>query len=147
MSPIVDTACGQICLNSQRPTIQQEISFRKQQLLPVTKLIACDLQDVRVTRFKNGEHRHLKVTTARGTKFGVSTVEAVHTGFGKHGVVFNFGLTNSGAIVGHQNQFGAAGTKGTESFTVPKLVFTGFHDEFQFGIDVVGGGVGWHDDW
>lgn len=66
MSPIVDTPCGQICLNSQRPTIQQEISFRKQQLLPVTKLIACDLQDVRVTRFKNGEHRHLKVTTARG---------------------------------------------------------------------------------
>ena len=104
--------------------------IRKKQLhLPATRLIACDLQDVRVTRFKNGEHRHLKVTTARGTKFGVSTVEAVHRGFGKHGVVLNFGLTNSWAIVGDEDKFWFSWTKGAKSFTVTKFVFSWFHNK------------------
>ena len=53
-----------------------------------------------VTFVKNTQNGNLKVFPACSTKICVGTLEVVDNGLGKHGVVFDFTLSNSGRVVG-----------------------------------------------
>ena len=79
----------------------------------------------------------MKVTTTSGTKFGVSTVEAVHRGFGKHGVVLDLRLAQRRAVVGDEHQLRVPGAQRLERLLRAQLILAGLHHELQARVDVV----------
>jgi len=67
-------------------------------------LLGGGLDNIRVTRISDGEHRHAMKLTTSGTKVNIVTGVVMDTSLGKHGVVLNFRLAYGGAVVRDDHQ-------------------------------------------
>jgi len=72
------------------------------------QLLSCGFasrsDDVRVPCVDDTEHASCEQLPAGCSKIDVVPVEVVDTGFCKHGIVFHFGFSHRGAVVGNDDQ-------------------------------------------
>ena len=71
-------------------------------------LLLHGLEDVGVTGLRDAKDRDSVVFTAGGAELDVVSVEVVHGGSGKHGVVLDLGLSQRRAVVGDDDQLALA---------------------------------------
>lgn len=77
--------------------------------------------------------RGLPPSCARG--LNLRTSEVVDTSAGKHGVVLNLRLAESGEVGGKEDELGLALAEGLEGGLVAKGVLSRLHDELELGVN------------
>ncbi len=93
--------------------------------------------DVRVTGVGDGEGGGAEVLAAGGAEVQVGAVVVVDGGLGEHAVVLELGLADGVAVVGDDDDLGAAGAEGTHGLVEAKAVLAGLHDEGDLGVEVI----------
>ena len=77
------------------------------------------------------------IFSACGSKGDVVAGVEDHLGLGKHCVVLDLGLPDSGAVVGEDDQLGFTSSEASEGRLVAEDVLSTLDDQAQFGVDVV----------
>merc|ERR1712244_63005 len=95
------------------------------------------LEDVRVTRVGDGEASHPKVFSASSSEVGVGTVVEVKMCLAQHAVIFELGLAQGGAVLGHDDHFGLRGPDRFEGLSHAEHDLAGFDNQLQLLVDVL----------
>jgi len=93
--------------------------------------------DIRVTGVSDGKAGGAEVLAASGTEVQVGAIVVVDGSLGEHAVVLEFGLADGVAVVGDDDDLGAASTEGAHGLVEAKAVLAGLHDERDLGVEVI----------
>lgn len=95
--------------------------------------------DVGVSRVSDREAAHSIVPSTGSAKLIVVTMEVVHTGLRKHGIILNLTLAQSRAVVGNEDKLGFALAQCLQSRFESQAVLATLHHQLQASIDGVCG--------
>lgn len=76
------------------------------------------------------------IAAACGSEGGVVALVENYLGFGEDCVVFDFGFSDDGAVIGEKDEFGVTGAEGSKGGLVSKDIFAALHHQGKFAIDV-----------
>jgi len=100
------------------------------------------LDDIGITRVGDAKAANSEVFTASSTELDVVSAVVVDAGLAQHGVVLDFGLSESRRVLGQNDELSFGGSELFESLAVAEAVFTRLHDELKSRVDSLGSVLG-----
>lgn len=71
------------------------------------------------------------------TKFDIGTNEVMDGDLSQRSVIFDFGLSNGGAVVRNEDELGGTISNSLDGRLVTEGSLTGSHDQSELGLDVI----------
>jgi hypothetical protein len=93
--------------------------------------------DVGVTNVSDRQDGRAELAAAGSAKIDVVSAVVVNGRLGEHGVVLKLGLADWWAVVGNNDELGAALAEGRERLAEAKAVLARLHDELDLRVDRV----------